>query len=1513
MFTTFQFEPRNDWGDFTETEQDHKLQSLGLLLDRTDRVILCTLCKYALKPGSRTVSKHLGESHHVPASARKGLDAFIQSLRLLDPEQLRPRADGGVPHPHLAIHTGCACSVCKYKTTSLELMGRHVSKMHDPGKKGKKWIRDLIRTGLNLQSWTQNGSGQGFWIVASNEQATVVPAWNCSPGRIRTLDALHRQERERIARDDGAHSATDVEDKDLALISNWMRRTRWAETYKGLDRKVLWGLTVPPSSMGQRLIIGHDGAAEVVSSAEDERKLGIIGRAVSRFLNRCEQTARHTDHSIRCWLRSQIPGQPNKAAFQLPSRQATIQRYNLLWTRLIIFCVRLYRLEQTAGRSLGISLSVEQRRIISSIWLSPSLDKLSSHSDSSQGLGACSSRSREGELLGAGNTKPQPCRESSNVASASDYSSDEEAESRWESDSEFSCEDQATVEKERSSNDTTDDGTVGLLVHSWNVETDPVAEHDDEEELADLTGSLSKFLCTEEFVDGRSSSTIIVFYSGILGFTSARLGFERARTYTSKLSALIYCIRLCLLEATLPRFAHSSIGWAIRPRIRGLDKLNTVRERYMCNSCQAPMGELLSLRAYGRVLSRSDGPSFRSWWSEDAETISWDEGQLTMRKFRELGRSATESVKASLHRLMYGLEPGLNIAKLRDRFSDNTRDYSFVQDATNGLSTAYLQLSSRACLDPMDGLMRGSRWNVHAVHRYLKEEAKCLTLLMLVMYLRGGQAPRASELFSIECINGSSTSRGIYVDAGLITYVIRHSKARHATNQEFQVARYLDHQDSELLATYLIYVRPFVELIRRDYYGFENKRRLLFAAYDNPDKAWKVEILRKALRELTERVCGIAFGVQIYRQISIAVTEKHIKQIRKPFNRYDDKSVDADINVAFAWQSGHRPMQRGVNYGVDAAYPDSLQPALLNVYRWTSQEWQRFLDPSSAHVVNVGNNMLLRTNGNEQYSHKRALSNHYDNAIQTRKRHHPKLMSSIRTIEYVSDGLGSKERQNKQRALPWNPSPSSPTSSRDGSLVRVTEPPRSQLSLSNAAFVPSHQVGAVVNRSRATLNEDLRTQPTIPDPFWIGGVPLFGQLVPLQSEKAHQEHDDIIANWIKVQKESIDRRPFANTDRDFTRWKNVGCQLCYVNTGRPEPDHHLLECKADGHEATWRNIAWLAQLRLPRYYDVVGNCSLCSELFYPCAEMCKANQIDSAVDTNQREFLTAGRDMNSGLDGLCEMKPVVRNTIAALCAYDGQFLGRVLAKWLSSQSSIDFSVESQVTRWFEERVPCGRHKRRFPQILVLFDTLLRGFEFRMVHKHKSNEPNRHHTKCHQRAPELADFDHEPGLQEWAQSIKWWEGKCGFCAGRGLHDDQIAHMLAECKRGGAIPRRTGLGNAIYVEGLFVRGGCWRCCLPREMCRQWRKDGKKWLFDELRPCKYRQLVYDTVIGLYHSADPKFASQLFDDMQETGECEGLNDVEEIARWLGTSITVEGGVQCSRIMEQFQLWTEMVQHTVL
>lgn len=484
------------------------------------------------------------------------------------------------------------------------------------------------------------------------------------------------------------------------------------------------------------------------------------------------------------------------------------------------------------------------------------------------------------------------------------------------------------------------------------VATDPRKEGlSSDDILGDAVAEFSYFLCTEDFADGLASSTAVVYFSGILGFSPDGYTFERPRNYTPKLSALIHCIRLCMLERCLPRFAHPSIEWEVRPRVGGLKRFILLRDRYLCHGCQSPTGELLSLRSYGRAFSRSDGPSFRVNWDDDSQTVRWDNGALTLGQLRSLGCRALERAKISLHRLLYGVVPDLKLDRLRDKMSNMHNGYSFVQDPSNDLGKAYLQLYSRACLDPADGLMSSESWKMDAVRRYLKEEMDLLINIMLIMFLRGGQAPRTTEFLSIECYNGPSTPRGLYIHDGSLAYVTRHSKARRTTNQEFNVVRYLPEEDSQLIVNYLTYVRPFVAMLNRLCCGLEQDRRLLFASSHNAESHWKSDALTSALKKITADVVGTSFGVQIYRQLSIAVTEKHVKQIEQPFNRYDDTTVGADIGVVFAWQSGHRPMQRGTSYGIDGAYPDSLQPALLRIYRWASRQWHEFLeiqDPSSS-------------------------------------------------------------------------------------------------------------------------------------------------------------------------------------------------------------------------------------------------------------------------------------------------------------------------------------------------------------------------------------------------------------------------------------------------------------------------------------------------------------------------------------------------------------------------------------
>ncbi|KAK2035747.1 hypothetical protein LZ31DRAFT_537228 [Colletotrichum somersetense] len=329
----------------------------------------------------------------------------------------------------------------------------------------------------------------------------------------------------------------------------------------------------------------------------------------------------------------------------------------------------------------------------------------------------------------------------------------------------------------------------------------------------------------------------------------------------------------------------------------------------MCLASQAPLGEFLSLRAYGRAVSSADGPTFRFDWSDDGQTISWDDGRLSLQQFRSLAQDMARDTASAVDRLMYGWNPVFDLSKTKDRMANTHRGYSFISEPANGLQEAYLDLSQRACLSGVDGLLSKEGWVVRRVQRYIDDSDALLSMLFVLVHLTGGQAARGSELASVEYQNGTSAQRGVYIYSGALVLITRHHKTRHMTNNEFQVARFLPDVVGRLLYLYLVYIRPLTGMLNRRCLCAPDRSgsSILFASQSRPERPWSTDKLSKELSRASTQSTGQPINTQTYRQVSIAVTERHIKQVHALTNQYDDRSRDAPAESAFAWQSGHRP------------------------------------------------------------------------------------------------------------------------------------------------------------------------------------------------------------------------------------------------------------------------------------------------------------------------------------------------------------------------------------------------------------------------------------------------------------------------------------------------------------------------------------------------------------------------------------------------------------------------------
>jgi hypothetical protein len=99
------------------------------------------------------------------------------------------------------------------------------------------------------------------------------------------------------------------------------------------------------------------------------------------------------------------------------------------------------------------------------------------------------------------------------------------------------------------------------------------------EVVADLVLQLLHFLVAEEYEDGRSSSTLLIYFASVLGISTDGLTFERPPNYTPKLYGLIRCARLVPLEISLSRFRHPIPYFTTTPG-------KHINQSFLPSSCQ---------------------------------------------------------------------------------------------------------------------------------------------------------------------------------------------------------------------------------------------------------------------------------------------------------------------------------------------------------------------------------------------------------------------------------------------------------------------------------------------------------------------------------------------------------------------------------------------------------------------------------------------------------------------------------------------------------------------------------------------------------------------------------------------------------------------------------------------------------------------------------------------------------------------------------------------------------------
>jgi hypothetical protein len=219
-----------------------RLKQLDLHLNEPEPVIICRTCQFALSGSVKSVVDHVVDKHKYSKDLAKDLGQLLRPYTILGPKELRLPTDHTPPHPHLAKHLGMICKHCGHKTTSAEILARYLPKEHGMKRKTSTWLREHGVNGVMLQSWDRNGA-YGYWTIKDDRSPAASSSTfdnsllQESALRLQRLEQLHLYERERLT--SSRKVTNEIGSCDMALNTNWMRRTGWAETFAGADRNCL--------------------------------------------------------------------------------------------------------------------------------------------------------------------------------------------------------------------------------------------------------------------------------------------------------------------------------------------------------------------------------------------------------------------------------------------------------------------------------------------------------------------------------------------------------------------------------------------------------------------------------------------------------------------------------------------------------------------------------------------------------------------------------------------------------------------------------------------------------------------------------------------------------------------------------------------------------------------------------------------------------------------------------------------------------------------------------------------------------------------------------------------------------------------------------------------------------------------------------------------------------------------------------------------------------------------------
>ena len=294
-----------------------------------------------------------------------------------------------------------------------------------------------------------------------------------------------------------------------------------------------------------------------------------------------------------------------------------------------------------------------------------------------------------------------------------------------------------------------------------------------------------------------------------------------------------------------------------------------------------------------------------------------------------------------LEELLLGFKIPVDFQKIWDYRQSRGEDYAFGSDMNNDQIRAFhdalikglmaskdLQNRFIARMDDQKPVFKETE-----VKAYFKQAEAFLETLLVLSHISSGLPPRGSEHPTIALHASANYHRGVFWENGNVLLVMRYSKTRSLAQLDRVIGRYLDKESSQVLATYLISVVPFLVYLNYECRGPTQAASCHEFLYVRQAKALTGDQVARIFHRVFQRATnGINLGISAFRHCSIALFEKNVQ----PYLVLQDHSIHE--------QAGHSAKTNFIHYARSNEDLAGISRDKLAIFREGSLKLHMFLN-----------------------------------------------------------------------------------------------------------------------------------------------------------------------------------------------------------------------------------------------------------------------------------------------------------------------------------------------------------------------------------------------------------------------------------------------------------------------------------------------------------------------------------------------------------------------------------------